>query len=297
MTEPSFKFPHFHSLYENDAFLAIHKPAGLVCHPTKKGPNSSLIDQIRRYLNPDVDFESMPMEDKLLGKQDDLNLVQPRMINRLDRETSGILLVAKTAEAASELGKFWESKGAVKTYWALVSGWVEYESGVIHWPLGPDEASEVAVKDRVRPDGAPSMTAYRVLSRFLFEERRMTWVEVQPKTGKKHQIRIHLSELGHSIIGDKLYGIDSGLYLKLAKGTLTDEDRIRLIAKNQALHAVRLEILFQEEPIQFTSMPETEFLSFLPKETLQKVTDEMGRFQKIAPLAQPAILPSNKEPA
>jgi 23S rRNA pseudouridine1911/1915/1917 synthase len=266
MTTLNNTFPQFQRLYENDAFLVIHKPAGLVCHPTKKGPGSSLIDQIRRYLNPDFDFASPNWSETKAVAALPESFVFPRMINRLDRETSGVQLIAKTAEAASEFGKLWEAHGATKVYWALLHGWVETDRGVIDWPLGKDEASEVAVKDKVRPDGFRSISEYKVLARFLDptdSHTRITWMEIRPRTGKKHQIRIHFSSLGYPVLGDKLYGPDENLYLKLAQGQLEDSDWKRLKTRNQALHAVQLGITYQETPMEFSSLPETEFMEKL----------------------------------
>ncbi len=257
-------FPRFHIIHENDSFLVIHKPAGLVCHPTKKGPESSLIDQIRRYLNPAFDFSEPNWAETTKAAALPEDFIFPRMINRLDRETSGVQLIAKTFEAASEFGKIWEAHGATKVYWALLDGWVETDQGTIEWPLGPDDESEVAVKDKVRPDGFPSITAYKTIHRLTHEGERFTWMEIRPKTGKKHQIRIHFSTLGHPVLGDKLYGPDEYLYLKLAQGQLSQSDWKRLKMRNQALHAVQLGITYKEIPLQFASLPEKEFMEMLP---------------------------------
>src|SRR5215469_15729448 len=118
----------FAVVHEDDELLVINKPAGLVCHPTKTDEYSSLISRVRLYL----------------GKEKRAHLV-----NRLDRETSGVTLVAKCDEAARELRRLWESRQVEKEYLAIVHGWVHGESGLIDAPLGKDEASSVAVKDRV----------------------------------------------------------------------------------------------------------------------------------------------------
>jgi hypothetical protein len=138
--------PLFAILYEDDDLLVINKPAGLVCHPTKGDEYSSLISRVRLHL----------------GTQASAHLV-----NRLDRETSGVVLVAKNPAAAGELGKILESRAVEKEYLAIVHGHAAAEQGTIAAPLGKDEQSGVAVKDCVRADGAAAQTDYWVERRFF----------------------------------------------------------------------------------------------------------------------------------
>src|SRR3954470_11002624 len=126
-------------VHEDEELLVINKPAGLVCHPTKTDEYSSLISRVRLYL----------------GKESPAHLV-----NRLDRETSGVTLVAKCDDAAREIRRLWENRFVDKEYLAIVHGHVREEKGLIDVPLGKDEASRVAVKDCVRPDGLPSQTEF-----------------------------------------------------------------------------------------------------------------------------------------
>lgn len=219
----------FDILHEDENLLAINKSAGLVCHPTKGGEHSSLAGRLRLYLG------AGPVH----------------LINRLDRETSGIVLAAKTTDAARELRRQWETREVKKTYDAIVHGHVAENEGMIDAPLGKDEASEIAVKDCVRPDGHLSQTHYRVKNHFTRQNAQYTLLELSPRTGRKHQLRIHLAHLGHSIVGDKLYGGDEALYLKLVRGELTAADRRTLILENQALHATRLQFHWREADWQF----------------------------------------------
>src|SRR5438067_1901347 len=127
----------FEIIAEDDDFLVINKPAGLVCHPTKGDVYSSLISRARLYLN---------------------TVETPHMINRLDRETSGIVVVAKSVDVAARLRKQWENRQVEKEYLAIVHGHLQPAFLRISAPLAKDFESRVAIKDKVDPGGAASET-------------------------------------------------------------------------------------------------------------------------------------------
>ncbi len=231
----------FAVIHEDDELLVINKPAGLVCHPTKTDEYSSLISRVRLYL----------------GKESPAHLV-----NRLDRETSGVTLVAKCDDAAREIRRLWENRFVDKEYLAIVHGHVREEKGLIDAPLGKDETSRVAVKDCVRPDGLSSQTEFFVAKRFTRAEGDFTLLRVRLLTGRKHQIRIHLAHIGHPIVGDKIYGGDEDIYMALVEGRLTDEHRQRLIFPNQALHARKLAFNWRARDVEFLCEPEPAFRDF-----------------------------------
>lgn len=184
-------------------------------------------------------------------------------MNRLDRETSGLMVVAKDRESASALGKLLAGSGVTKRYWAIVHGHVAADAQVIDAPLGKDESSIVAIKDCVRPDGAPSRTGVSVLRRFMHDGQAFTWLDVAPETGRKHQIRIHLAHIGHPIVGDKIYGGDEGRYLRFIEDALTDADRAALILANQALHARHIAFSWRGRDWSFDALPDDAFSAML----------------------------------
>jgi 23S rRNA pseudouridine1911/1915/1917 synthase len=278
---PCLEFPRLEKLFaiihEDADLLIVHKPADLVCHPTKGDEYSSLISRARIYLE-----RQNPNPPALHATR-----VAPHLVNRLDRETSGLVVIAKNAVAARELGAIWETRAVRKEYLAIVHGHVAAEHGIIDAPLGKDEASGVAIKDCVRPDGTPAQTEFFVEKRFtrILEpcspthpapdgERAgaktgvpatgaFSLLRLHPLTGRKHQLRIHLAHLGHPIVGDKLYGGDPDLYLALVERRLTAEQRAQLILPNHALHAGRIQFSWHGRDCDFTTPPETSFSEFL----------------------------------
>jgi 23S rRNA pseudouridine1911/1915/1917 synthase len=226
-------------LHEDADLLVVNKPAGLVCHPTKGDQFSSLISRVRLYLH-----------------------APGHLINRLDRETSGVTVVAKNSSAAGELGKLWESRNVQKEYLAIVHGAMQYDAGLIDLPLGKDEESRIAIKDCVRPDGTAARTEYSVERRFRRNERDFAVLSVLPMTGRKHQIRIHLAAIGHPIVGDKLYGGNEDLYLALVQGRLTPEQREELMLPNHALHSHEIKLTWRGEPKTFRAPPNEDFTAF-----------------------------------
>ena len=231
----------FEVIHEDDELLVINKPADLVCHPTKGDVYSSLISRVRLYL--------------------DL-CTEAHLINRLDRETSGVILVAKSLSVAVDLRRFWEKRTVCKEYLAIVHGYVRENGGLIDAPLGRDEQSPVAIKDKVRADGAAAQTGFAVERRFTRPEGDFSLLRVRPLTGRKHQIRIHLAHAGHPIVGDKLYGGDENLYLDFVHGRLSKSQRQKLLLSNHALHAAEVRFEWRGCERIFGAAPEVWFRDF-----------------------------------
>ncbi|MGN6387707.1 MAG: RluA family pseudouridine synthase [Verrucomicrobiota bacterium] len=232
----------FEVIAEDEELLVVNKPAGLVCHPTKGDEYSSLISRARLYLSSDE---------------------PPHMINRLDRETSGIVLMAKSSESAARFRKIWEDRAVQKEYVAIVHGHLAQDGVRISAPLGKDMESAIAIKDCVTPEGSSAETFISVERRFERDNKKFSKLRILLFTGRKHQIRIHLSHIGHPIVGDKMYGGNENLYLDFVHDRLTIEQKRELILENHALHARRVAFQWFGVERSFYCEPEIEFRRFL----------------------------------
>ena len=236
-TEP---LPEVPVLFEDAYLLAVDKPPGLAVHPSGRRVEGTLIGILHARYPGD------PGGDGPL----------PRLCHRLDKETSGVLLVTKDERARHLLGKQFEERRVKKTYLALVEGVPDRKEGIIDLPLAPDPRSPVRLKMEARRDGRgqSALTRFRVLE----SRGRFSLLEVRPATGRQHQIRVHLAAMGHPVVGDKIYGPDENLFLHALEGGLTPEDMEKLVLPRHALHAWKLKF---HHPLK---MEEMEIVAPLP---------------------------------
>jgi 23S rRNA pseudouridine1911/1915/1917 synthase len=209
----------FTRLFEDEHLLAIDKPPDLPVHPSGRLLHHTVITALHRQYR---DFEDPALD------------VIPRLCHRLDLETSGVLLVAKTRRALTFVQQQFERRTVTKEYLVLVHGALPEESGLIDLPIGPGHAGHARPMHTVRHDvGLPSRTAWTVQRRWA----EHTLCHVRPATGRHHQIRVHFSAIGHPVVGDKLYGRDETIFLRHGERALTDADHELLQLPRQALHS------------------------------------------------------------
>ena len=230
-------------LHLDDDMLVIDKPAGLLVHPSshvRKGSVTYLLSQ------------------KIDGPI--------HLVHRLDRETSGLMVIARSSESARALSAQMarEVEGAEKVYLACVFGEMGVTRGVIDLPIGSAVKSAVYVKRGVNPArGRPSRTHFEVAAR----AGGFSLVKVGLTTGRRHQIRVHLAAAGHAVVGDKLYGPAESHYLRFIRGGFDERMKRELLADRQLLHAVELGVRHPRTgaPMRFASPPPADMREFMAR--------------------------------
>ncbi|MGD9115926.1 MAG: RluA family pseudouridine synthase [Dehalococcoidia bacterium] len=175
-------------IYEDDDLLVVDKPAGLTVHPAPGHPGHTLVNAILAHFPHLADIGDS---------------LRPGVVHRLDKDTSGVMLMAKNGDAQANLSKQFKGHTVTKAYRALVKGRLEPEEGLIEADIGRDPKNRK--KMAVVAEGREARTEYRVI-KYLGNH---TLLEVRPETGRTHQIRVHLAAIGFPVVGDKVYGVKS----------------------------------------------------------------------------------------
>jgi 23S rRNA pseudouridine1911/1915/1917 synthase len=252
---------------ETPDYLVVDKPPFLLAHPTKPDGPPTLWKELREMLAFEI-----------------ANGGQISIVNRLDRETSGLVLVAKTSSAARRFGMLMQEQGVQKEYFAIVWGWPDWDEKIVDAPLdrqGKHQRSAIWLKQMIHPAGAPAQTSFQVERRFhrdfgrarppgapikssskgatfkafgrppatagSLPSDKFCLVRAKPRTGRTHQIRVHLASLGHPVVGDKIYGPKEQLYLQFIETGWTLDLAEQLLLPRHALHSTKLAIAGEVE--------------------------------------------------
>lgn len=224
-------------LYEDKDIIVINKPRGMVVHPAPGNPDGTLVNALLYHCR---------------GELSGINgVIRPGIVHRLDKDTSGVMVAAKTDEAHHGLAAQIKAHTAHRTYWALVHGNIVEDRGIVDAPLGrhPKDRIKMAV---VAKGGREAVTHFHVLKRY----GDLTWVECKLETGRTHQIRVHMAYIQHPVVNDPLYG-----YKK---------DHFPI--EGQALHSHSLDLVHPvtDENMHFEAPAPADFLACLERAAQRK---------------------------
>lgn len=209
--------------YEDDHLIVVNKPSGMLVHPAQGCYTGTLVNALLYYSNKLSDFNTD---------------FRPGIVHRLDQETSGLILIAKDNIAHTKLAKQFKKRKVQKRYVALVEGEVEFDEGIVEVPIGRDLRHREKRSVQFDEAAKEAVTFYRVIKR----HQGITFVALYPKTGRTHQLRVHMKYIKHPILGDEKYGK-------------------KITFSRLALHAQSIGFTHPEKKcyLEFSSIPPSEF--------------------------------------
>ncbi len=244
--------PEIPVIFADDEIIVVNKPAGMTVHPAPGHPNGTLVDALLARF---PELAAMAEPDGVL---------RPGIVHRLDKDTSGVMVVARTPFSRTALSRQFKDRSVSKTYLAIVKGKVARDHLTIERPVGrhPVERKRMSVRSHAPRDAVSHIT---VLARFDGDDAGTSLVRVKPDTGRMHQIRVHLASIGHPCLGDPLYGG------KAAGGGFFHR---------QALHALALSIAHPRsgERLDFAAPLPADFAVYLAQKSLAADAAEIQRW-------------------
>lgn len=247
-------------VYEDDDLAIINKAAGMMVHAGAGAIDPNGEDQRNRGTLVNALLHHFAKLSAVGGE------MRPGIVHRLDKETSGLIIVAKNDEAHRKLAEQFAQREVKKTYIALVHGWPKKDRGTINAPISRDPVRRIRMTTR-GSGGRDAVSHYRVVRRLETPFGKFTLVEVKIDTGRTHQIRVHMASLGHAVVGDVLYGAPREM--RARHGRSTDSGAAISLPRN-FLHAAQLELIHPRsgEKISLESPLPPELQAFLA--TLEK---------------------------
>ncbi len=255
-------------IYEDDDLAVINKPPGMMVH-AGAGNSSAGSDEML-----DDPRQSGTLVNALLHHMQQLSSgsapLRPGIVHRLDKQTSGLMLVAKNDEAHAKLSEMFAKRQVKKSYIALLQGTLKQPSGTINTPIARDAVRRTRMTTR-REGGRPAISHYKEIRFIDGPYGKFTLVEVRIETGRTHQIRVHMSSIGHPVVGDTLYGAQGSIPLQATlnkKGKRpTAEEQARVALDRNFLHAAKLQLNHPRtgKPLAFEAQLPKDLVAFMER--------------------------------
>ncbi len=253
--------PEIDVIFADDEIVVVNKPAGMTVHPAPGHPDGTLVDGLLKRF-PEIATMAEPD-----------GVLRPGIVHRLDKDTSGVMVVARTPFARTALSRQFKERSVRKIYLAIVKGIVARDRVTIERPVGrhPVERKKMSVRSHMPRDATSRVTVLRRFEPAPDDGLEMgaSLVRVKPETGRMHQIRVHLASIGHPCLGDRVYG---GAH----------PDALSLFDR-QALHAIALSIAHPRTgaPLKFLAPLPADFVAFLARESREIDPDELRRWIEV----------------